>query len=191
MLKRVDAYAAIVGAALLTGWFAYSSTVKDASPATDFFSIETLNIPDFVEGNDPVMSYSRTIKQNFFGTYIVEIVDVKANRASLPVCINSGSRNYTVGKKLPNPVTLGWFVNKDCGLKPGQYIANSTWKIEADGYPPKSYDKSSNVFRVIPKGGQLYVDPKIIEQLQQSQELLDNPTPPSAETVPLNREVPE
>jgi len=176
MIKRVDAYAALVGAVLIAGWMAYYSGVKEAAPATDFFVVNTLSIPDFVEGTDPVMVYDRTIKKDFLGTFMVEIRATTAT-ANYTVCSNSGSRSYTVGKKLPETITLKWFVDRDCGLLAGQYVAETTWKIEAQGYPMKEYSAVSNVFRVIPKGGQLYIKPEQVEQLKKSQEIFDDPIP--------------
>ena len=51
------------------------------------------------------------------------------------------------------------------------------WKIQPDGNPIKEYKTISNSFNVVPKGGALFVTPKLIEQLKDSQELLDNPIP--------------
>ena len=175
-LSRIDAYAAIVGTIALIAWFSYSDAAKQAVPATDFFTVRELNIPDYVEGQDPVVVYDRTIKQEFLGTFVVEIhkADPTANYA---VCSNSAVRTYKTGEKRPETVTLKWFVDRDCGLTPGQYVIETTWKIEAEGYPDKEYSAVSNVFRVLPKGAQLYVTPEQIEQLSKAQDLLNNPIP--------------
>lgn len=175
-LTRIDAYAFFIGAAVVAGWFAYSSAIKKSVPATDFFTVREINIPDFVEGSDPVVVYDRTIKRDFIGTFIVEIHKAETS-ANYAVCSNSAARNYKAGEKPPPTVTLKWFVDRDCGLSAGQYVAETTWKIEAEGYPAKEYSATSNVFRVLPEGAQLYVTPQQIEQLSKAQDLLNDPIP--------------
>lgn len=164
---RIDAYAAFVGAMAVALWFSYSNSVKESLPATDFFTVREINIPDFVEGTDPVMTYDRNIKKDFLGTFIVEIHAATAS-ANYSVCSNSASRTYKAGEKKPETVTLKWFVDRDCALKSGQYVAETTWKIEAEGYPTKEYSAVSNVFRVLPKGAQLYVTPEQVQKLEES-----------------------
>ena len=172
-LTRVDAYAFLFGAVFLAIWFGLSAKWKDAAPSTDFFEVNRLYVADFVQDDDPILSYDRTIKQKFFGTWAAEIYDAASKERTIPACFGDGSRIYNPGDEPPVPVTLKWFIDKDCHLEPGQYIVEVVWKIQPEGYPVKEYKTISNIFKVIPRGGALYVDPKIIEQL----DLLDNQIP--------------
>jgi len=176
-LTRVDAYAFLFGAIFLAIWFGLSARWKDAAPSTDFFEVNRLSIPDFVQDENPILSYDRTIKQKFFGTWVVEIYDAKSVERSVAACYGDGSSIYDASDALPIPVTLKWFIDKDCHLVPGQYIVEVVWKIQPEGYPVKEYKTSSNIFKVIPMGGKLYVDPLILEQLENQQKLLDNQIP--------------
>lgn len=176
MLSKVDFFAFIAAAALFVGYGYYDSRMKEHAPATDFFTVREINIPDFVQGTDPVMVYDRTIKRDFIGTFVVEIHRAEKG-ANYAVCSNSATRTYKAGEKAPETVTLDWFVDRKCGLMPGQYVAETAWKIEAEGYPDKEYSAISNVFRVIPEGAQTYVTPEQVEQLKKAEELLLNPIP--------------
>lgn len=174
--SRVELWAFIAASIVLTGWYSYSNRVKDATPATDFFTVREINIPDFEQGDDPVMVYDRTIKRDFIGTFIVELRKAEKGVRE-PACANSVVRTYKIGEKPPETVTLKWFVDRECPLPEGQYVAEATWRIEAEGFPMKEYSAVSNVFRVLPKGAQAYVTPEQMEQLERAQILLDNPIP--------------
>jgi len=176
-LTRVDAYAFLFGTVFLVIWFGLSAKWKDAAPSTDFFEVNRLYVADFVQGDDPILSYDRTIKQKFFGTWAAEIYDATLKERTIPACFGDGSRIYDASDEPPIPVTLKWFIDKDCHLEPGQYIVEVVWKIQPEGYPVKEYKTNSNIFNVIPMGGKLYVDPLILEQLENQQELLDNQIP--------------
>lgn len=176
MINRTDIWAVIIGAGLLTGYVQYQKAAHEAAPATDWFTVREVNIPNFVEGQNPIIVYDRTIKKDFFGTFVVEIHKAEPG-VNYAVCSNSASRTYKAGEKPPETVDLKWFVDRDCGLKSGQYVAETTWKIEAEGYPDKEYSAVSNVFQVLPAGSQTYITPKQIDQLEKAQELLNESEP--------------
>jgi len=67
------------------------------------------------------------------------------------------------------------FVNSPCAPKEGQYVAQVSWIVLAEGYRPKRLTYVSNVFRVLPKGSLRYVPPEQVQQLEKAQELLNNP----------------
>lgn len=176
MFTKVDFFSLMAASLLFVGYSAYDRNVKSSAPATEFFEVKNINIPDFTQGTDPVMAYDRTIKKNFIGTFIVEIHKAEKDVHNA-VCSNSATRTYKANEQPPDIVTLDWFVDRKCGLPPGQYVVETTWKIEAEGYPAKEYSALSNVFRVLPEGAQAYVTPEQVMQLEVAKELLENPLP--------------
>ena len=117
-------------------------------PATDWFTVNFIAIPDFRTGEDPTISYDRTILQPFFGRWFAEINRVGTSRADL-ACEGSGTRSYTPGDPLPDPVTLSWLMQKDCHLMPGQYQVIIKWQIDRPGIQMQAVDEAtSHVFRV-------------------------------------------
>lgn len=174
-LTRIDAWAFFAGAGALAGWLAYSSAVKETTPATEWFSVRNISVPDFVKGEDPAVVYDRVISKPFSGTWNVEVHPVSAAE-DYPVCTGSGTNLYKPNETLPEKgITLSWFVGRVCDLPEGQYNLEVNYEIRPEGYPTKQYSATSNIFRVLPKGSQLYIAPEQVQQLEKAQELLNNP----------------
>lgn len=174
-LTRIDAYAVLTGAVVVAGWFAYSSAVKEAIPATEWFSVRNISVPDFVKGEDPAVIYDREVKQPFSGTWNVEVHPVSA-AVDYPVCTGSGTNLYKPNEALPEKgVTLSWLVGRVCNLSEGQYNLEVNYELRPRGYPAKQYSATSNIFRVLPEGAQLYIEPEQVQQLEKAQELLESP----------------
>lgn len=130
-----------------------------------WYVVRNVAVPNFIEGTDPLITYSREIRQPFYGMWSSEVHLVSATD-DFPTCTGSGQNFYEPNETLPDAgVRLSWFLGKDCELGPGKYVIDSLWRIEPEGYPPKTLRFTSNPFTVIPKGGQLYVTPKQAEQL--------------------------
>lgn len=135
---------------IVAQWQVWERDRVQALPGSDWFDVAYVSVPDFKVGTDPIMSYQRTIKKPFVGRWFVEIREVGTARSKL-VCDGKVTNHYDLDDALPDPVTLSWFVGKDCGLQPGQYQIFSTWQIERDGIAATvSVSKASNVFRVLP-----------------------------------------
>lgn len=174
-LTRIDAYAFFVGAAIFAGWLAWSNAVRESTPATEWFSVRNISVPDFVKGDDPAVVYDREIRQPFSATWNVEVHPATAS-SDYPVCTGSGTNLYKPNETLPeNGVTLSWLVGRVCDLPEGQYNLEVNYEIRPAGYPAKQYSATSNIFRVLPEGAQLYVAPEQVQQLEKAQELLENP----------------
>ncbi|MDP8995917.1 MAG: hypothetical protein M3O03_02785 [Pseudomonadota bacterium] len=119
--------------------------------AETFFEVKSVAVPDFKEGENPLIIYDRTIKKPFFGFWNVEVHQVGAD-TDYNYCSGSGSANYEPHETLPKVgVKLDWFIGKDCALPVGQYRLQMNWQIHADGYPSKIETISSNIFKVSPK----------------------------------------
>lgn len=160
MIKRVDFYSMGVAAILVTGWLAWSDAVKKEVPASTWFEVKNISVPNFVEGDDPMMIYDRKIIKPFHATWSVEVH--RANDAvDYAYCYGSGNQFYEPKEILPKSgVTLSWFIGKDCKLPEGQYTLQASWEIRPEGYPTKIETYTSNLFRVLPKGAQLYLTPE-------------------------------
>jgi hypothetical protein len=143
-------------------WAAWQN---EAMPPDQFFSVKTLSIPNFIEGEDPLISYDRDIKKEFYGDWIVSIHQVKTGE-DYPICSGSGSNHYITGETLPKVgVTLDWFIGKSCDLHAGQYTIQASWGIHGDSFSVKHYTHNSNIFTVLPKGSQLYITPDQVKKI--------------------------
>jgi hypothetical protein len=122
----------------------------DALPASDWFEVSAVAIPDFRVGEDPPINYERVIKQPFVADWFVEINEVGTDRGAL-ACQGNGANHYEPNDKVPMPTLLSWFAGTRCNLGPGQYQLFVTWQVQRDGIAaPVSVSKVSNVFRVLP-----------------------------------------
>lgn len=168
----------IFGTSLL-GWQRHASesarVAKEqaiiAEPADNWFEVKNISIPNFIDGDDPNIIYDRVIKKPFSATWNVEVH--RAGEAEdFAYCTGSGTNFYEPKEVLPDSgVTLSWFIGKKCNLPSGQYTIESHWEIRPEGYPTKEESYTSNLFRVLPKGSQLFITP------EQSQKLEELPAP--------------
>lgn len=136
-----------------------------AEPAASFLEIKNLAVPNFIAGTDPQITYDRTVKKPFSGTWNVE-VHLAGDKSDYSFCTGSGVNDYEPSPEAKDAnVSLSWFMGKDCHLPPGQYFLQANWEIRPEGYPAKRESYSSNLFRVVPVGSELFVTPAQIEKL--------------------------
>ena len=129
----------------------YETMKLKAAPVDDWFSVRSVTIPDFVEGDDPMIQYDRQVHQEFSGTWNVEIHEV-GGISDYALCSGSGTNLYQPKEELPKAgVKLSWFIGKDCKLPRGQYIAQMNWEVRPIGVPTKALSITSNNFHVAPK----------------------------------------
>jgi hypothetical protein len=140
---------------------------KIDQPATDWFSVSNISIPEFLEGQDPTIVYDRVVKLPFNGTWVADAIATESG-ANQSVCTGNGTIRDKAGKSLQvSGIKLSWLMGKDCRLNAGQYSIMINYEIKPLGYPPKFYSATSNIFRVLPEGSQLYLEPEQIEKLEQ------------------------
>ena len=173
-MKKVDIYAFICAVLIVAGWYFYSASVKDNAPATDWFVVRNVSVPDFIAGSDPPVNYDRVIKKEFFGRWSVEVHGTTQS-TNYAICTGSGQNHYEPTETLPDTgVSMSWFMGVDgwkkCSLKEGQYVLEITYLITPQGYPEKLYTATSNIFRVAPEGSQLYVTPEQTRTLKEIQQ---------------------
>jgi len=125
----------------------YRATV----PPNAWIAINELFVPDHITGEDPLMIYDRTIRQNFSGMWVVEVQREEADALFSPICVGSGATNYSTDVVLPDRrVSLTWFVGKNCSMEPGRYRLRATWTIQIPEWPEKKSTATSNIFTVLP-----------------------------------------
>ena len=148
-INRIDIMALIVVILMVFGWNKWDEAQKENAPARDWFVVENIFIPSFIEGENPVMTYSFTVLRETRGLWRIEIFETKQSQeTSAAVCVGSGIGNYKPGKGPKSGVTLEWFMGKDCKLPAGEYVAVATWTLQPKGYPEKIVTYVSNPFVV-------------------------------------------
>lgn len=137
-----------------------------ATPVETFFEVKNVSVPNFIEGENPIIIYDRVIKKPFMGFWNVEAHMIDAV-TDFNYCSGSGSALYTVKEKLPpSGIKLDWFMGKDCHLPAGKWVLKTNWEIDAEGYPKKFETFTSNIFTIAPKGSQLFLTPEQSNKLQ-------------------------
>lgn len=127
-------------------------------PVTHIFQADVF-VPDFIVGEDPLITYESTKFQTFSGDFDVEI----KNSNGMPICRGQGRNiTYTPDDTVPSDATLSWFMwnqhPPDCAverLHPGRYFLDVTYTIRVEGYPIRYYRIKSNVFNVENKQGEI------------------------------------
>lgn len=118
-------------------------------PPNAWIAISEIFVPDHKVGEDPLIIYDRTIRQDFTGMWVVEVQKEEPGALFSPVCVGTGVTNYSTDVVLPERrVALSWYVGKNCNLGPGRYRLRSTWTIQMPDWPEKKSTNTSNIFTV-------------------------------------------
>jgi hypothetical protein len=132
----------------------YRATV----PPNAWIAISEVFVPDHTVGEDPLIIYDRTVRQDFTGAWVVEVQKEEPGALFSPICVGMGVTNYSTDVILPDRrVALSWYIGKDCKLQPGRYRLRSTWTIQMPDWPEKKSTNTSNIFTVY--DGTLPTDP--------------------------------
>ena len=124
-MKKVDIYAFICAVLIVAGWYFYSASVKDNAPATDWFVVRNVSVPDFIAGSDPPVNYDRVIKKEFFGRWSVEVHGTTQS-TNYAICTGSGQNHYEPTETLPDTgVSMSWFMGVDGDVRNSALSANS------------------------------------------------------------------
>lgn len=150
---RDTAYIFVIGVVLMSLIQMYQQWVRDTAPPDEYMTVGQIGIPDFFEGENPLISYDRTIHKTFSATWTAEIQRAGTNAA---MCISTHTSNYSPDKKLPEGgPTLNWFMFReplpDCTVKGGNYRVYVCWTIDRLDAIDVRMCKTSNVFTVYPK----------------------------------------
>ena len=122
-------------------------------PAANWFTVNDIYVPDFAVGENPTITYDRTIKEPFRGFWVIEVERFLDDGKSVLECTGSGVNDYEVTDYLPkNSVSFEWFIGRRCdALPPGNYRLRGSWKMKRPDWPDKQVVRYSNVFQITPK----------------------------------------
>ena len=122
-------------------------------PASQWIAVNSIYVPDFAAGSDPLMTYDRRIIEEFQGFWVVEVQQHDpASGAFILRCSGSGVNDYEPQDYIPeNVVSWSWFIGKPCNdLPPGDYRLRTSWVLKRPDWPEKQIVAYSNMFKVLP-----------------------------------------
>lgn len=118
-------------------------------PASWWFDVRYIQVKN-AQADQPVhMIVDREIRHDFYGQWSVHLRRMRPGGWETITC-GDGANTYRTTSVYPNPLTLQWWTDGDCGvLEPGQYQLSTQWVIYPGGlWPPKTVSVLSNVFTV-------------------------------------------
>lgn len=125
---------------------------REAVPASDWFEITEIFVPDHAVGSNPDMIYGRTIHVAHRGFWVAEVQRVNPGGHEgvfQNACTGSGVNEYEEDEVLiEQTVTWSWFFGRPCRVGPGVYRVKLTRDMAIPGWPVKKTDDWSNTFRV-------------------------------------------
>lgn len=155
--RVIELVVAMMSVYLLTAYIEKRElTQRAAVPASDWFVVEELFIPDHEVGSNPQIVYARQIRQPFRGFWVAEAQQRGEDDRSagfFTQCTGSGTNDYELTDILPNDrVSWSWFFDRPCVIPPGTYRVVVSYDMMRPDYPVKRQEARSNVFRVYAPG---------------------------------------
>lgn len=122
---------------------------REALPASAWFQVNEIFVPDFRTGENPDMIYDRTIREDFRGFFVAEVQEQQPNGLWFAACSGSGASDYEQTDVIPDrTVSWEWFLNRECDVSPGTYRLRVSWDMRKPGWPTKTTVALSNIFTV-------------------------------------------
>lgn len=151
ILRRIPAFVMglIILAMTLIGVNSANQIYRDYVPVATVFEA-SVQVPNFKPGENPLVVYARTVKQDFIGSFHVELKDVEKGES---IC-SGGATNLVYSKDDyldPKKVTFDWYIGADCSSKVQfghQYILETTWTVRVENWPTKYLTRRSNIFQI-------------------------------------------
>ena len=165
---------AIVLSGLLIWWQNYAAEqeriAKNSEPIENWIDFRSAHVPDFVQGDEgkTLVQLDMEFKQPITMHWTVEAASVTTEVRNFS-CKASGVINtFKPGDTLPpDGVSLEFiFRSRPCKWTPGEFMINTEMEVHRDGYDTAIVSRSSNPFRVLPEGAQLYVTPEQVQKLE-------------------------
>jgi hypothetical protein len=147
---RDVSYILLIGALLMWITTQVQQHFRNTAPASDYFEVNQIGVPNFTVGENPKILYDRVVKQDFTAEFTAEIQDASSLQ---PVCTSTKTVNYTPEKELPvDGPTLSWLMYReplpDCVPPVGTYRVHICWTIERLNAIPVRMCAHSNTFSV-------------------------------------------
>lgn len=105
-------------------------------PASSWFSVNSLDVHDAVEGDQIIVDYDRTIRRSFTADWRVKIRREAGDGLEWVCATKPHREDYDLKSRLPEPVTLEWFAWTDprCyELPAGDYEITAIWQLNPGG----------------------------------------------------------
>lgn len=127
-----------------------SQRQKDLLPASSWFDVVEVFVPDHVAGSNPILTYDREIRETFTGFWIAEVQELTPNGRFRHECSGSGINVYEEDEILiDDSVDWDWFIGNECAVDPGTYRLRVNYTLRRVGWPEKELTVTSNLFRVL------------------------------------------
>lgn len=118
-------------------------------PASAWFKVNEVFVPDHKQGSNPLLIYDRTILVDFRGFFVIEVQQQLENGLWFSACSGSGMSDYEIGDTIPDKnVSWEWFILRACPVPPGTYRLRVSWELKKLGWPSKETVALSNIFKV-------------------------------------------
>jgi len=154
--RLTELFVASALAYLTVNMIVYREALQKADiPATDWFVLQEIYVPDHVEGSNPGMIYDRLILESHRGFWVAEVQKVNpGGREGVfqNYCSGSGVDDYDIVDVLgpDGTVNWNWFFGRPCAVGPGTYRIQLTRDMTKPDFPVKQMRGWSNTFRVLP-----------------------------------------
>jgi len=147
--RVIELLIAVISIYLITSYLEQQkSDARAAVPASAWFEISELFVPDHGVGSNPDMIYDRQVKVPFRGFWIAE-VQRRESKGFSTECTGSGVKEYSPeGFTSNRPVKWDTFLGRPCPLSPGTYRIVVSYDLFRAGFPVKRYSHKSNKFTV-------------------------------------------
>lgn len=132
---------------LLALWVLLWLTVQ-LWPGSFWLEIRQVRVFSAAVGEPVRMAVDQTIHRNFYGQQSVRVRKLE-NDGWLMACSSNTGGQYVTTDMLPADLDLGWWTDGRCQALPvGQYLVNTSWRIEGGLLPDKIVSVDSNIFEV-------------------------------------------
>jgi hypothetical protein len=141
---------ALIGSVMFGGGAVLGATVLANLTSPDWFDAH-IEVPIHRVGEDPIISYQRTITQNMQGRWTVEVLQNRDGQW-VEVCQGDGLAPYAITEAGEVTMRLSTYAGVDmaeCITEPGLYRLITAWSMtRAEGNTPRIFWDESNVFEV-------------------------------------------
>ena len=147
--RIIEVFIAVISIYLITSFLDQKEAdARAAVPASAWFEVSELFVPDHKRRSNPDMIYDRLVKVEFRGFWIAE-VQLREDKGFSTECTGSGVNEYRPGEFTTGvPVTWGWFLGRPCPVSPGTYRVVVSYDMFKPGFPVKRYSTISNTFTI-------------------------------------------
>lgn len=118
-------------------------------PASSWFVVNEVFVPDHARGVNPDLVYDRLIRENFVAFWIVEVQKVSSEGLFQTECSGFGTNEYNRDEVLENNL-MSWvqLIGRECVVPPGSYRLRISYTMKRPGWPEKELLVISNLFNV-------------------------------------------